>query len=129
TALGYFFLGHVLLQFVLILVTAWTTPLADLAASPGLQAAVRSLPIWLQFLLAVFCADLAQALLHRAYHNLPFLWRFHAVHHSSRHMDWLAGSRIHVVEIVLTRSAVLLPLIVLGFSAEAINAYVILDRK
>jgi lathosterol oxidase len=79
-----------------------------------------------QFLLAVFFADLAQAALHRAYHNVPWLWRFHAVHHSSRHMDWLAGSRIHFVEIILTRSAVLLPLVVLGFAPGAINAYVIL---
>lgn len=126
TDLGYFFLGHVLVQFVLILVTAWTTPLADLAASPGLQAAVRSLPAWLQFLLAVFCADLAQALLHRAYHRLPWLWRFHAVHHSSRHMDWLAGSRMHLLEVVLTRGFVLLPLLALGFPQGVVNAYVIL---
>jgi sterol desaturase/sphingolipid hydroxylase (fatty acid hydroxylase superfamily) len=126
TDLAYFFMSHVLVQFILILVTASTSTMAGLAASPDLQTAIQSLPVWLQFLLAVFCADLAQALLHRAYHNLPWLWRFHAVHHSSRHMDWLAGSRIHVVEIVLTRSAVLLPLIVLGFAPGAINAYVIL---
>ena len=61
------------------------------------------MPVWAQFLLAVFFADLAQALLHRAYHKSPWLWRFHAVHHSSRHMDWLAGSRMHIVEILLTR--------------------------
>lgn len=126
TDLAYFFMSHVLVQFILILVTASTSGIADLAALPALKSAIQSLPIWAQFLLAVFCADLAQAVLHRAYHNLPWLWRFHAVHHSSRHMDWLAGSRIHFVEIVLTRSAVLLPLIVLGFAPEAINAYVIL---
>ena len=126
TDLAYFFMSHVLVQFILILVTAWTSQIAALAAFPTLKAAIQSLPVWAQFLLAVFCADQAQALLHRAYHNLPWLWRFHAVHHSSRHMDWLAGSRIHVVEIILTRSAVLLPLIVLGFAPAAINAYVIL---
>jgi sterol desaturase/sphingolipid hydroxylase (fatty acid hydroxylase superfamily) len=126
TDLAYFFMSHVLVQFILILVTASTAGVAGLAAWPSLKTAIQSLPVWVQFLLAVFCADLAQALLHRAYHNLPWLWRFHAVHHSSRHMDWLAGSRIHFVEIVLTRSAVLLPLLVLGFSPEAINAYVVL---
>lgn len=126
TDLAYFFMSHVLVQFILILVTASTASVAGLAAWPSLKTAIQSLPVWVQFLLAVFCADLAQALLHRAYHNLPWLWRFHAVHHSSRHMDWLAGSRIHFVEIVLTRSAVLLPLLVLGFSPEAINAYVVL---
>jgi lathosterol oxidase len=126
TDMGYFFMSHVLVQFILILVTASTSTIAALAVFPGLKALIQSLPVWGQFLLAVLVADVAQALLHRAYHNIPWLWRFHAVHHSSREMDWLAGSRIHFVEIVLTRSAVLLPLIVLGFSAPAVNAYVIL---
>ena len=126
TDLGYFFVGHVLVQFLLIAVTASTSTVAAFAAFPSLKAAIQSLPVWAQFLIAVFVADLAQALLHRAYHNVPWLWRFHAVHHSSRRMDWLAGSRIHLAEILMTRSAVLLPLVVLGFSPGAINAYVIL---
>ncbi len=126
TDIGYFFLTHVLVQFILILVTASTTQIAALAQFPGVQQSIQSWPIWVQFMLAVFFADLAQAGLHRIYHNVPWLWRFHAVHHSSEHMDWLAGSRIHLVEVVLTRSAVLAPLIVLGFSAPALNAYVIL---
>ena len=126
TDLAYFFMSHVLVQFILIAVTASTTTVSALAAFPALKAGIQSLPVWVQFLLAVFVADMAQALLHRAYHNVPWLWRFHAVHHSSRHMDWLAGSRIHLAEILLTRSMVLLPLVVLGFSAQAVNAYVIL---
>ncbi|AKC87811.1 sterol desaturase family protein [Pseudoxanthomonas suwonensis] len=126
TDLAYFFVGHVLVQFILILVTAWTSTIAGLAAFPALKDAIQALPVWAQFLLAVFVADLAQATLHRTYHNTPWLWRFHAVHHSSRAMDWLAGSRMHLVEIVLTRSFVLLPLLVLGFSQPAVNAYVIL---
>lgn len=126
TDLAYFFVSHMLVQFVLIAVTASTSLIAGFAASSSLQATIQSLPIWGQFLLAVFFADLAQALLHRAYHNIPWLWRFHAVHHSSRNMDWLAGSRVHIVEILLTRSAVLLPLVLLGFATPAVNAYVIL---
>lgn len=126
TDLAYFFMGHVLVQFVLILVTASTSTVAALAAFPALKAAIQSLPGWLQFLVAVFVADLGQALLHRAYHNVPWLWRFHAVHHSCRELDWLAGSRMHLVEIVLTRSLVLLPLLVLGFAQPVVNAYVIL---
>lgn len=126
TDLAYYFVGHILVQFILIAVTASTTTMDALIASDRVKAAIQSLPVWAQFILAVFFADLFQAGLHRIYHNVPFLWRFHAVHHSSRHMDWLAGSRIHLIEIVLTRSVVLTPLVVLGFSAPAINAYVIL---
>ena len=126
TDLTYYFISHVAVQFLLIAGTASTTAMDAMVANEGLKAAVQSRPVWLQFLLAVFLADLAQAGLHRAYHRVPLLWRFHAVHHSSRHMDWLAGSRTHIVEVLLTRTAVLTPLVLAGFSAEALNAYVIL---
>ncbi len=126
TDMAYFFMSHVLVQFVLIAVTASTSTVAKFAAFPAVTGTIQGLPVWLQFLLAVFFADLAQAVLHRIYHNIPWLWKFHAVHHSSRHMDWLAGSRVHLVEILLTRSAVLLPLVILGFAPAAVNAYVIL---
>lgn len=125
TDLTYYFISHVAVQFVLIAATASTTAMDSLVANEGLKSAVQSLPLWLQFLLALLLADLAQALLHRAYHRVPFLWRFHAVHHSSRHMDWLAGSRMHLLEVLLTRTAVLMPLVLVGFSGEALNAYVI----
>ena len=39
---------------------------------------------------------------------VPWLWRFHAVHHSSTAMDWLTGSRVHFVEVLLTCTAVLM---------------------
>ena len=126
TDVSYFFMSHVLVQFILILVTASTSTAAAAIAVPGVKDLVGALPGWAQFLMAVFVADLAQATLHRAYHRISVLWRFHAVHHSSRDLDWLAGSRVHFVETVLTRSIVLLPLLVLGFSAPVVNAYVIL---
>lgn len=126
TDIAYYFMSHMLVQFILIAITASTATISHFAAFPAVQGAIQSLPILSQFLLAVFFADLAQALLHRAYHKLPWLWRFHAIHHSSRHMDWLAGSRVHLVEILLTRIGVLIPLVVLGFAPAAVNAYVIL---
>jgi lathosterol oxidase len=126
TDLAYYFLSHVLVQFVLIAVTASTSAMDALVASQSLKHTVQSWPVWVQFLCAVLLADIAQAGLHRIYHKVPALWRFHAVHHSSRHMDWLAGSRVHLLEVILTRSAVLLPLVLMGFSPDAVNGYVIL---
>src|SRR3954468_12746857 len=55
--------------------------------NPSLQAAVAGQPALLQFLEAVFLADLAQYWAHRASHEVPFLWRFHKVHHSIEDMD------------------------------------------
>ena len=126
TDVAYFFASHVLVQLILFLVTAWTTQVAALVASAPVQAALQSLPTAVQFLMAVLVADLAQAVVHRSYHRWRWPWRFHSIHHSSRHMDWLAGSRMHLVEIVVTRGMVLMPLVVLGFSQAAISAYVIL---
>lgn len=126
TDIGYYFISHMLVQFILIAVTSSTATMDALVANESLKQVIQSLPLWLQFLLAVFCADLFQAGLHRMYHNIPALWRFHAVHHSARHMDWLAGSRIHLLEILLTRIAVLAPLVLLGIAAPALNAYIIL---
>jgi lathosterol oxidase len=126
TDLAYFFASHVGVQFILLTVTAWTQGVAALVAFPALSAEIQALPAWVQFLLAVLCADLAQALVHRSYHRQAWLWRVHAVHHSSRHLDWLAGSRMHLLEILLTRGLVLLPLVLLGFSPGVVNAYVIL---
>ena len=38
---------------------------------------------------------------HRLNHMIPFLWRFHAVHHSPEHMDWVSGFRVHPFDSVL----------------------------
>ncbi|MBK5378201.1 sterol desaturase family protein [Pseudomonas sp. TH43] len=126
TDLTYFFVSHMLVQFILIFITASSGYIAGWAVSPGLQASVQSLPLVVQFLLAILVADLGQYWLHRLYHVVPILWRIHAVHHSSTHMDWLAGSRVHFIEILLTRTGVLVPLMLLGFAPQALNAYVIL---
>ncbi len=63
---------------------------------------------------------------HRAYHEVPLLWRLHAVHHSAKHMDWLAGSRQSIVELLITRTLILAPIYVLGFSKEVIDAYIVI---
>lgn len=125
TDLAYYFVGHVGIQFILIAATATSGTLAAWMHIPWLAVKVAAIPLLLQFLLAVLVADLTQALLHRAYHRVPWLWRFHAVHHSSVQIDWLAGSRMHLLEILLTRGVVLAPLLAMGLAAEAINAYVI----
>lgn len=126
TDLAYFFVSHAGVQFILIAVTSWAASLAGIAVWPALQAKILALPLWLQFPLAVLVADTVQVLVHRAFHSVPLLWRFHAVHHSVQHMDWLAGSRLHLADILATRALVLAPLLALGFSGEALNAYVIL---
>jgi sterol desaturase/sphingolipid hydroxylase (fatty acid hydroxylase superfamily) len=42
--------------------------------------------------------DLLSYWVHRLLHTVPYFWRFHAVHHSSRDLDWLATSRDHPLD-------------------------------
>jgi sterol desaturase/sphingolipid hydroxylase (fatty acid hydroxylase superfamily) len=53
---------------------------------------------------------------HRLTHTVPFLWRFHAVHHSIEHMDWVASGRLHPLDSAFTQGFTVAPLIVLGYS-------------
>jgi len=56
---------------------------------------------------------------HRWMHEVPFLWRFHAVHHSAEEMDWLVSSRAHPFDIVFGRLAGLVPMYALGLAQAA----------
>jgi sterol desaturase/sphingolipid hydroxylase (fatty acid hydroxylase superfamily) len=76
------------------------------------------------FMFLVFCADFVLYWSHRAFHEVPRLWRIHAVHHSVEHMDWMAGSRNHVVQTFVDRCLVMVPLYLLGTTKEALDLYV-----
>lgn len=51
---------------------------------------------------SVIMLDLAAYGLHRLYHRVPFLWRFHRAHHSDLDIDATTTIRFHLGEVVLT---------------------------
>jgi sterol desaturase/sphingolipid hydroxylase (fatty acid hydroxylase superfamily) len=53
---------------------------------------------------------------HRLTHQVPFLWRFHAVHHSIEQMDWVAAGRLHPLDQAFTQAFTIVPLFLLGYS-------------
>ncbi len=82
-----------------------------------------ALPGWLHAVLAVLLLDAWTYTWHRLNHRVPFLWRFHRVHHSDAQMDVTTASRFHTGEIVLS-SLLRLPLIVtLGVTAWELVLY------
>lgn len=121
----HFFVSHGLVQVFSFLILLPAVTVSRYFEPQGLAAAVRALPFGVQFLAAILVADLAQYAVHRAFHQVPLLWRFHSVHHSSRDLDWLAGSRLHVVDAVATRGLVLVPLQLAGFAEPALYAYLV----
>jgi sterol desaturase/sphingolipid hydroxylase (fatty acid hydroxylase superfamily) len=125
TDLAHFGVSHLLVQVTVLLTLVQAALFFRWAVHPGVQAAIASQPAPLQFLEIVVVADLSEYAVHRLFHAVPFLWRFHAVHHSSEAMDWLASSRIHLADAVITRALAFVPLYVLGFSAGPVYAYLV----
>ena len=90
----------------------------------GARTLIGGLPWLVQLLLAMLLTVLAQYWFHRLFHRVPVLWGFHAVHHSSKSMDWLASARMHFIEIILLRGVTSLPLLTLGFLPSVMQAYI-----
>lgn len=75
---------------------------------------VASQPIVVQAVFVILMSDFIVYWGHRAQHSFRFLWRFHAVHHSAEHLDWLAAHREHPVDSLYTTALVNLPLFLTG---------------
>jgi len=110
TDIAYFLSTHLPIQITSFLILLPATQLTSLLGIPSVIAAVGSLPWGVQFFLAVLVADLAEYFIHRVFHRVPFLWRFHAIHHSSPALDWMAGSRSHLVDDIAVRGFILVPM-------------------
>jgi sterol desaturase/sphingolipid hydroxylase (fatty acid hydroxylase superfamily) len=124
TDLVYFFVGALLVQVTTLLTMKPAMVFFQWAAHPGLQSWVKGQPFLLQFVAIVCLADLMQYWVHRLFHTVPALWRFHAIHHSAEALDWLAGSRLHFVDLVVTRALSYVPIYLLGFAEGPLYTYV-----
>ena len=121
--LFYFLVSSLMVQMLTYL--AFIPAKSILVVAPLVQARawVGALPFVVQFIAIMFLTDLVQYWVHRMFHRVPALWKFHAVHHSAPCMDWMAGARMHFFEILVLRGATVIPMFVLGFSQSAVNVY------
>ena len=118
----YFLSTHLPIQITSFLILLPATQLTRYLGVPALLAATGSLPWLVQVFLAILVADLCEYAIHRLFHTVPWLWRFHAIHHSSKALDWIAGSRSHLVDDVVVRGFMLIPMMFV-FPHDIIVAY------
>jgi sterol desaturase/sphingolipid hydroxylase (fatty acid hydroxylase superfamily) len=76
---------------------------------------IASQSMVVQVLLAMALFQITYYAEHRLAHRWSFLWRFHAVHHSSEHLDWLAAPRLHPAEAFVGGFVMVPVFVVLGF--------------
>ncbi|HEU0202815.1 MAG TPA: sterol desaturase family protein [Burkholderiaceae bacterium] len=125
TDLKHFFVSHAGVQLLSFAALIPAQVLFAWAVRLDFQQAVAVQPLWLQFIEMIFAVDFATYWIHRVFHQVPWLWSFHAIHHSSQHMDWLASSRMHIVDVVVTRAVAFVPVFLLGFAPPALYAYLV----
>jgi len=63
---------------------------------------VLALPLWMKTVVVILALDLVIYLQHRAFHRIPFFWRFHRMHHTDLDIDVSSGNRFHPVEILFS---------------------------
>lgn len=122
--LTYFFLNSLLVEVLTILTLKPAMILFGWARIDAVQRVIETAPIVAQVPALLLVADFTQYWVHRAFHRIPFLWPFHAIHHSIEQMDWLAGSRLHLVDVIVTRGLTYVPIFLFGFSERALMVYV-----
>jgi sterol desaturase/sphingolipid hydroxylase (fatty acid hydroxylase superfamily) len=100
-------LGNLGIWLLNIVLAAFTFAPPD-TFRPQLEAALGvalpSWPIadqWLSFVAAFLLLDFLNYALHRCQHAVPFLWRFHALHHSDPDVDVTTSVRHHPIEYLL----------------------------
>ncbi len=125
TDLIYFVISHLFIQFFGAITQQPAKFFFGWIGLDKVHIWFQNLPLALEIFCAFFITDFFQYWTHRFFHSHNYLWRFHAVHHSTQNMDWLAGSRTHFVDIFVTRSMAFIPLYICGFSTITFNIYIV----
>jgi sterol desaturase/sphingolipid hydroxylase (fatty acid hydroxylase superfamily) len=82
--------------------------------SPGEFQFLDGVPIWVQFIVFLVLRDFLEWGVHNLLHRVPWLWKFHKLHHSIETMDWIGNFRFHWMETVIYSAITWAPLVVLG---------------
>ncbi|MGF6313501.1 sterol desaturase/sphingolipid hydroxylase (fatty acid hydroxylase superfamily) [Bradyrhizobium sp. i1.8.4] len=122
----FLFLNGMLIKLGLLAIIVAVIFAAACIVPAAFQAMVGDLPYWVQIPAVILLSDLGFYWTHRMFHAVPWLWRFHSIHHSIEELDWLAAARVHPVDQILTKGVSLIPVFALGFSEWAIGVYAVL---
>ena len=114
--LGYYFLNSLLPKAILVFPMALIAWGLRYVIPSGLHSWVAAMPLWARLMAALVVGEAGYYWGHRWTHEIPLLWRFHAIHHSAEQIDWLVNTHAHPLDIVFVRLCSFVPLIALGLA-------------
>lgn len=114
TDLGYYFLNGLCARTLLAVPSAWLALALAYAIPDAVRAWGGGLPLPARLAATMLVGEIGYYWGHRWMHEIPWLWRFHAIHHSAVRVDWLVSTRAHPLDIVFPRLCGFVPMYALG---------------
>ncbi|MHA4871643.1 sterol desaturase family protein [Duganella sp. PWIR1] len=99
---------------------------ARLVIPAAVPATLTALPLAARLVLALLIAETGFYWGHRLSHRLPWLWRFHSVHHAPEHLYYMVNTHAHPVDMIFTRLCGMTPLYCLGLNGGVTPVLVVL---
>jgi sterol desaturase/sphingolipid hydroxylase (fatty acid hydroxylase superfamily) len=114
--LGYYFVSGLVPGLLLAMPLSLVAVGAHALVPQSLQATVADWPLWQRVIAGLVVGEIGFYWGHRWTHEIPFLWRFHSIHHSAEDIYFLISSRAHPIDSVFTRLCGLVPVYALGIA-------------
>jgi sterol desaturase/sphingolipid hydroxylase (fatty acid hydroxylase superfamily) len=105
-------------SYILGIAIAWIIRSIDAITGVSRTGLVSGWSFGFQLLFFFVLHDFWQYWFHRLEHRNKIFWRIHEAGHAPVHVDWLAGSRSHALEILIAQTFEFAPIFLLGGSAE-----------
>jgi sterol desaturase/sphingolipid hydroxylase (fatty acid hydroxylase superfamily) len=116
-------LVHMLVNLAVIQFTAEILARLGDAVPASVRVFPVESPLWLQLLLVAAVLDLSLYAMHRISHHIPWLWRFHMIHHSAERLYWMNGERRHPLHAALMAGPGLVLLFALGAPSPVVATW------
>jgi sterol desaturase/sphingolipid hydroxylase (fatty acid hydroxylase superfamily) len=101
--LGWYFFNSLVTTLILAPPAALIAWAVHAVLPASVTSAAAGLPMWARMIAAMVVGEIGFYWGHRWSHEIPLLWRFHAVHHSAVHINFLVNARGHPVDMIFTR--------------------------
>jgi sterol desaturase/sphingolipid hydroxylase (fatty acid hydroxylase superfamily) len=118
--LGFYFISSLLPAALLAVPLALVAVAGQRWLPDAIPATLSILPLWGKLVVGMLIGEVGTYWGHRLSHEIPWLWRYHAVHHSTEQLYFLANTRTHPVDMVVTRLFGLTPLYLLGLAGPGV---------